>query len=647
MGSYEQQYIGKTLNGKYLIKELVGCGGMSYVFKAEIVGTGEPVSVKILNEESAKDEKAVKRFVNESKAVSMLSHKNIVKIYDVAFESDINYLVMEYVDGITLKEYIDYKKVVDWKESAYYVSQILKALGHAHSKGIIHRDVKPQNVMITRDGVIKVMDFGIAKMLKSESITMTDMALGTVDYISPEQASGKEVGFYSDIYSVGVMLYEMTTGALPFVADSPMAVAMKQLQDDPVPPSEINPELPRGLEQIILKAMSKEPDERFSSCLAMDKALELVMGDPSMLFVDRSHSAKNASKKNKSGEKKKSSFLPIIAGVTISFFLVAVAVAANVGVKFYKTQFAVTGEDIRIPNLIGKVYNEELKLQLENDRFEVLRKYGTYDPKKSTGEIIAQNPDGGTTRKLSNANSSCQITLTVNPEPSKIVIDDYTNSSAQAVRTQLTKLGLSGTVVPRSDDTVIEGYIISTDPAPGTVVEKGTTVTLYVSSGAALKTTKVPKLIGLSVDEAKKALQANDISIGEITYEDSELPAGTVISASHAENETIPKKIVEVELYVSLGNLVRDIPDETPQDNEDPESENGGNENENEGGGSGNNTGDGTGSESEGGSEGGSGSGTGNKSEIGENGGGDEVKDSENPPKSEDPDTVDEGSTEI
>lgn len=560
-----EQYLGKTLDGKYVIKELLGIGGMSYVFKAHVLGTNDVVSIKIMNEEFIHDEKAVKRFINESKAISMLSHKNIVGVYDVSFKSDINYIAMEFVDGITLKEYIDYKKKLAWGEAAYYVSQVLKALSHAHDNGIIHRDIKPQNIMITRDGVIKVMDFGIAKMTNSKSITMTDKAIGTVDYISPEQASAKPVGFYSDIYSLGVMLYEMTTGKLPFVADSPMAVAMMQIQNEPTPPSEINADLPQGLEQIILKAMNKEPDDRFSSCAAMDKAISLVIKDPSIIFTQQ----KTTNKKKKTpSRKKKSTFLPVVAGVTLSFFIVAIICAVSIGIKFYNSQFSNMGEDIRIPNLVGTIYSENLREQLYSDNFEITVENSEYDKTKQIGEIVEQIPEGGTTRKLSNPNSSCAITIKINAEPGKIVLEDYTNTEARIARMQLTKLGLVPETVTEKHKTVIEGYIISTDPAPGTTLEAGATVTLKISSGAPIEVTRMPEIVGLNIEDAKKALQAKEISIGDIIYRDSDKPANTVLSASYPDGELVPQKIAKVSITVSLGNLVSDYSDnsEKPED---------------------------------------------------------------------------------
>ncbi|MBE6623316.1 MAG: PASTA domain-containing protein [Ruminococcaceae bacterium] len=568
MDNYKQ-YIGMTLNGKYQIEELLGSGGMSYVFKARVVGTDSIVSVKILNEESARDEKAVKRFVNESKAVAMLSHKNIVKIYDVAFESDIKYLVMEYVDGITLKEYINFKKTLEWGEAVFYVSQILKALGHAHSKEIIHRDVKPQNIMITRDGTVKVMDFGIAKLLKSESITMTDTALGTVDYISPEQASGKEVGFYSDIYSVGVMLYEMTTGTLPFIADSPMAVAMMQLQNDPTPPREIDPSLPKGLEQIIIKAMNKEPDCRFSSCGAMDKALELLRNDPAVIFADRSIPV-GGKRVTRSGNKdqKRSSLIPIISGVTLAFFLVLAASGIYLGMKFMSNNTDVSTE-IRIPDLVGKQLTDELLQQLQEDQFEITKKDAKqHDPEKKTGEIISQNEYPGTTKKLSSATSFCPITVTVNPPPATVIMGDYTNLLAQKVKNNLQNMGLKCEYKYESHDTIVEGYVIGTKPEKGVEItdKNKTVVTLRVSTGAKIPTTSMPQVVGIFKDDAMKALQEKNISIGKITYEQSDLAEGFVIKASVKEGETLAEKIDKVDLVISLGNPNAEKKEEQTED---------------------------------------------------------------------------------
>ena len=555
MERYEQ-YIGTVLNNRYKIEQLIGIGGMAYVFKARVLPEGETVAVKILNDESRGDEKAVQRFVNESRTVSMLSHPNIVKITDVAFDCNIQYIVMEYVDGITLKEYIDYKKKLEWREAVYYISQVLRALEHAHSMGIIHRDVKPQNIMITRDGAIKVMDFGIAKVVNSETVTMTDKAIGTVNYISPEQASGKTVGFSSDIYSVGVMLYEMTTGVLPFVADSPMAVAMMQIQNEPQDPTELCPDIPLGLEQIILKAMRKEPDDRFSSCDAMDKALALVTDDPTTVFSDRSLSAGEKRRRTKGARgtaKQKASLLPIIAGVTAAFFITAAGAGIAIGRKAF-SEWNHVGEDVKVPELIGEVYSDTLEQTLREQNIDPIVEYIRNDPEKQVGEILDQNPAGGGSRRLAEGEKNYKLTLKVNAEPGKIILDDYVNTDARVAGMELKKLNLPYTVVTRNDDTIIEGYVIRTEPVAGTTMEEGSSVILYVSSGAALSITNVPDVVGLSLEEAKKALQIKEISVGTIRYEDSEKQAGTVLSITPDIGEKVPKKITSAELTVSNGS---------------------------------------------------------------------------------------------
>lgn len=296
MDKYDS-FIGKVLDGRYKILEMLGVGGMAFVLKAEDLMMNRIVAIKILNDQYNGDEQAETRFINESKAVAMLSHKNIVSVYDVAIYPDMKYIVMEYLDGITLKEYLDKKGALPWKEACIYIGQVLRALEHAHSKGVIHRDIKPQNIILQKNGEIKVTDFGIAKLPNDSSLTTTEKAIGTVYYISPEQASGKETSFSSDIYSVGVMLYEALTGRLPFVADSPVTIALMQINDQPTPPEEINDQIPLGVSQIVMKAMQKDTAARFATAHGMVKALDCVLRDPEVVFTDNAIAAENSKDK--------------------------------------------------------------------------------------------------------------------------------------------------------------------------------------------------------------------------------------------------------------------------------------------------------------------------------------------------------------
>lgn len=264
------KYSGKKLDGRYEIHELIGAGGMAMVYRAYDTLDDRTVAIKILKDEFSANDEFIRRFKNESKAIAVLNHPNIVKVYDVSFGDVIQYIVMEYIDGITLKEYIELQdNKISWKEAVLFTTQILQALEHAHSKGIVHRDIKPQNIMLLQDGTIKVTDFGIARFSSVETRTMTDKAIGSVHYIAPEQAKGELTDGKTDIYSVGVMLYEMLAGRLPFEADNAVSVAIMQLQEAPKPIKEVNPDVPDGLAEITIKAMQKDPSLRYQSAKEM------------------------------------------------------------------------------------------------------------------------------------------------------------------------------------------------------------------------------------------------------------------------------------------------------------------------------------------------------------------------------------------
>ncbi len=284
MENYEK-HINEIFDEKYRINRVVGVGGMAVVYEATELSTGKLVAVKMLKESISDNTQALRRFINESRAVSMLNHPNVVKILDFSFKTKYKFLVMEYIQGITLRDYMNKKLKLSWQTATAFIAQILQALDHAHQNGVIHRDIKPQNIMVMEGGIIKVADFGIAKIPNAETVTMVDHAVGTIYYISPEQAKGKKIDARSDLYSLGVMFYEMVTGELPFMAENSYSIMHKHIYDAPTPPSKYTPQLPYGVEQIILFAMEKMANNRYQSAAQMHRHILRIQQDPTAILT--------------------------------------------------------------------------------------------------------------------------------------------------------------------------------------------------------------------------------------------------------------------------------------------------------------------------------------------------------------------------
>lgn len=580
--------INRVLDGRYRIENVLGIGGMAYVLKAtDLKNENRTVAIKILNDEFNRDETSVKRFVNESEAVSMISAPNIVEIHDVVISDTLKYIVMEYIDGITLKDYIDKIGSLGWREAVHYIKQILLGLSAAHEKGIIHRDVKPQNIMLLNDGKVKVTDFGIAKLPKAEPLTMTDKAIGTVNYISPEQASGGKVDTKSDIYSTGVMLYEMVTGRLPFTADSPVAVAMMQVSDEPVPPRDINSAVPVGLEQIILKAMSKDPDARFSSANAMIKALDYFVKNPTVVFAQSENASGTG--KNKALEEKKHEtasntsrpMYPIILGITLAFFTVAIIsgiylimkadVSHKDGFSGVDKLLGVDGNNsderkMLVEDFIGKTYDDEFKAYLTDNGYSVAKVIYDRVANRAENSIINQDPEPGATRIKPEGDKTIELTLYVNMGAVETKMPDCGYTEKETAKRYLAN-EFNSVLIENYDvecvkieevfsDTVPKDFVIETKPAAGDVitVTKDIEVTLYVSKGPEKQTVTMPGVVGRPEGEARRLILESGLSLGKTLNEySSAQPAGFVISASIPAGEEIEDKETAVDITVSLG----------------------------------------------------------------------------------------------
>ena len=579
------KYIGKRLDGRYEIHELLGVGGMAYVYKAYDNIEKRWVAIKILKEELAGNSDFLRRFRNESKAIAVLSHPNIVKVYDVSFGDRIQYIVMEYIDGITLKQYIEQQGEIKWREALYFTVQILRALQHAHEKGIIHRDIKPQNIMLLEDGTIKVTDFGIARFSQAETQTMTDKAIGSVHYIAPEQARGGYINDKADIYSVGVMLYEMLTGQLPFVADNAVSVAIMQMQAEPTPPSRINPSIPKGLEEITMHAMEKNPAQRFPSAADMLEDVERFRRNPEIVFrygeqVDRAYAGTSADiygnvQQNAAPQKYNDNYeyeeeyvrsqnsnraSKIIVGIVAAVVFVAVIVGigylvkgkrANSGSGFLSflpgfSTSSTTSDEIVLPNFVGKIYASDIEGNSEYADLTFEITYGNV-PSKQPGEVLRQTPAAGMTVKKGKT-----VSLTVNGEAEQIVVEDVKGYKQQDAYDALKALNLSPKIQAVADDDTAVGYVVKTDPAAGSTVSTGTTVTIYVSSGPSKESAVIPNIVGYQYSAAKEELEAAGFVVTAEYDDESDKDENTVLSVSPNEGEKAKKGSV-VTVTVSSG----------------------------------------------------------------------------------------------
>ena len=602
------KYIGRLLDNRYEIQEVIGIGGMAVVYKARCHRLNRLVAIKILKEDYCQDEDFRRRFHAESQAVAMLSHPNIVSVYDVSTSAEADYIVMELIDGISLKQYMEKKGVLNWKETLHFAIQIGKALEHAHSRGIVHRDIKPHNVMVLKNGSVKVTDFGIARVM-SKGNTLTKEALGSVHYISPEQAKGGRVDNRSDIYSLGVVMYEMMTGRPPYDGESPVAVAIQHINGGAVMPSTLNPNIPGGLEQIIMKAMAHEPADRYALAATMLYDMDEFRKSPIMLFdyntppiddvtrlqrksasleaeqarkttaeavaaqndstprlrrtgqttgrqsVNRQTTAgkrysstgarQSASARRRSREAEDAGNRIATIAVVVCSVVAIIAIAVFLFIFF---QDGVTGphvEYVSVPTYIGKPY-ESIQT---TDGIILQGPTHVHSDKYAKGYVMEQNPLPG--EKVVKG-TEVSLVVSLGPAPETLTMEDLVGCAKTHAEKYLRNRGFEPMIREENSNEFEEGYVTRTEPAAGEPIEEGQIVTLWVSKGPEVIRKPMPNVVGWSADKALEILTRNGFNNCELEPVDSNEPEGEVVWQSEEKNASVDVTTM-ITLKVSKG----------------------------------------------------------------------------------------------
>ena len=574
------RYLGQMLDGRYEILEVIGRGGMAVVYKAKCHLLNRFVAVKILRDDMAADAEFRANFKKEAQAVAMLSHPNIVSVYDVSRTPEVDYIVMELIEGITLKQYMKSKGVLSCRESVHFTTQIAKALAHAHGKGIIHRDIKPQNVMITMDGTVKVADFGIA-YLESALEESRDTAVGSVHYISPEQARGLPADARSDLYSLGIVFYEMLTGHLPYTGASAEEIALQHLAGNPTPPRELNPEIPPELEAIVLKTMAVDPEQRYQTAEALLSDLEefrfgstapLPHVGESAETVPSEPLPENVEPLSRAGELTKESYIrrhrraakvSLLSGILLALGF-AVAVFVFLWNYWLRDLFS-DPVKISILSFVGS----ELEDVQNNKEFQKLYNFTVIyvvDPDVEAGVIVRQDPQSGKSRTLDG--DGIDVSLTVSTGMQMIEVPNVVNTEYRDATQMLQKAGfVVGELEYEASKEITKEYVISSNPAAGEKLPAGATVYLTISTGPTVAKVQMPQLVGLSRWTAVDKIEGADLAFGSVTLVESEMAAGTVIWQS-VDAYTMVDEHTRVYLQVSSGPKETEPPEETPEPEE-------------------------------------------------------------------------------